>query len=138
MKALPNSFKFSNLMKKTIGKLLSSKNSLRIDPYKRRGGASINGVPLLLFGSDSLKIKDNVYEITPEIHKALFSTSYDGKSKKSENDNLMLNNILRDVNYTGINDKTPKQKTFFTTSLPKLVEEIQNKTFKKLIWKAKE
>ena len=52
-KALPNSFKFSNLMKNTIGKLMSSKVSLRIDQDKRTGGASINEKPILIFGGDS-------------------------------------------------------------------------------------
>ena len=110
MKALPNSFKFSDLMKNTIGKLMSSKNSLKIDQDNRTGGASINGIPILIFGGDSMKIKDNVYEITPEIHKALSSTGYDGKSMKSENDILMMNNILRDVIYTGIGDRISVQK----------------------------
>ena len=115
-------------MKNTIGKLLSSKNSLKIDQDEKTGGASINGVPVLILGGNSWKIGDNVYELTPEIHEAISSTGYDGKSMKSENDILMMNNILRDVNYTGIGDRTSKQKTFFTITLPKLVEEIQNKT----------
>ena len=132
IKALPNSFKFSDLMKNTIGKLISSKMSLRVDQDKRTGGASINGIPVLIFGSDSLKIKDNVYEITPEVHKALSSTGYTGESMKSENGILMMNNILRDDNYTGMGDRTSKQKTFLTITLPKLVEEIQNKTFKEI------
>ena len=56
-KALPNSFKFSNLMKNTLGKLMSSKNSLGIDQDERTGGASINEVTLLILGSDSWKIE---------------------------------------------------------------------------------
>ena len=132
MKALPNSFKFRNLMKKTIGKLMSSKSSLKKDQNKRTGGASINEIPVLIFGGDALKLKDNVYEITPEICKALSSTGYDGKSMKSENDIIILKNILRDVNYTGIGDRTSKQKKFSTITLPKLVEEIQNKTFNEI------
>ena len=111
---------------------MSRKISLRLDQNKRTGVASINEIPVLIFGGDLLKIKDNVYEITPEIHKALSSTGYDGKSMKSEKDILMMNNILRDVNYSGIGDRTSKQKTFFTITLPKLVEEIQDKTFKEI------
>ena len=132
IKALPNSFKFSNLLKNTIGTFMSSKNSLRIDQEKRTGGASLNEIPVLIFGGHLLKIKDNVYEITPEIHKALSSTGCVGKSMKSENDILTMNNILRDVNYTGIGVRTSKQKSFFTITLPKLVEEIQNKTFNEI------
>ena len=132
MKVLPSSFKFSNLMKNTIGKLMSSKNFLRRDQGKRTGGASINGIPLLIFGGDSLKIKNNVYEITPEIQRALSFTGYTGETMKDKNDILMLNNILGDVIYTGFNDRTLKQKIFSTTILPKLVDEIQNTTFNEI------
>ena len=132
MKALPDSFKFSDLMKNTLCKLMSIKTSLRKDRDKRTGGASINGIPLLISGGGSLKINDNVYEITPEIHEALSSTGYSGETMKSENDILMMNNILRDVKYTGIGDKITNRKTFFTITLPKLVEEIQNKTFNEI------
>ena len=62
IQALPNSFKFSDLMKNTTGKIMSSKNSFKIDQDERTRGASINGIPVLIFGGDSMKIKDNVYE----------------------------------------------------------------------------
>ena len=62
---------FSKQMLNTKGKLLSSKNSLKKDQDERPGGASINGVPVLILGGNSWKIGDNVYELTPEIHKAL-------------------------------------------------------------------
>ena len=129
IKALLDIFKFSDLMKSTIGKLISSKNSLRIDHDNRTGGASINGISVLIFGGDSMKVKDNVYEITPEIHKASSSTGYTGETMKSEADILMLNNILRDVKYTGIQDIPSNRKTFFTITPPKIVQEFQNKTF---------
>ena len=48
---------------------------------------------------------------------------------KNENDILMMYNILRDLGYTGIEDRDSKQKVFFTKKLPKLVDENQNKTF---------
>ena len=51
---------------------------------------------------------------------------------KNENDVLMLNNIINDLGYTGMGDRDSKRKTFFTKTLPKLVEEIQNKTFEKI------
>ena len=119
IKALPNSFKFSDLMKITTGKLMSSKNSLENDQDTRTGGASMNGIPVLIFDGDSMKIKDNVFERTPEIHKALSSTGYTGKTMKNENDILMMNNILSHVKYTGIGDRTSNRKTFFTIELPK-------------------
>ena len=51
---------------------------------------------------------------------------------KNEHDILMLNNIIRDLEYTGIGHYTSKRKTFLTITLPKLVEEIQNKTFEEI------
>ena len=48
---------------------------------------------------------------------------------KNENDILMMIIIIRDLGYTGREDRGSKRKTFFTITLPKLVEEIQNKTF---------
>ena len=48
---------------------------------------------------------------------------------KKENDILMMKNIVNDLGYTGIREKPLKRKTIFTKTLPKLVEEIQNKKF---------
>ena len=89
---------------------MSGNYSLKIDQGERTGGVSINGIPVLKLDGDSMKIKDIVYEITPEIHKALSSTGYTGETMKSENDNLMVNNILGDVNYTDIRDITSNKK----------------------------
>ena len=41
----------------------------------------------------------------------------------------MMYNILRYLGYTGAGDRSSKRKTFSTKTLPKKVEEIQNKTF---------
>ena len=38
-------------------------------------------------------------------------------------------NIIGDLGYTGVGDRDSKRKTFLTITFPKLVEEIQNKTF---------
>ena len=46
-----------------------------------------------------------------------------------ENDILMMYNIIRDLGYNGTGDRDSKRKTFFLKKLPKLVEDIQNKTF---------
>ena len=67
--------------------------------------------------------------MTPEIYKALSYTGYDGKTMKNEYDILMINNIMRDLGYTGIGDHKSFRKTFLTEKHPKLVEEIQNRTF---------
>ena len=48
---------------------------------------------------------------------------------KNESDILMMNNIKRDLGFRGREEKDSKRKTFFTITLPKLIEEIQNQTF---------
>ena len=121
---------FSEQMKKTLGRLMSSANSLKINTT--RSGATILGVPINILGGDRMQIKNNIYDLTPEIYKALSYTGYDGKTMKNENDILMLNNIIRDLGYTGFGDHKSFRKTFLTEKLPKLVEEIQNKTFEEI------
>ena len=51
---------------------------------------------------------------------------------KNENDILMMNNIIRDIEYTGIGDKKSSRKFFFTKTLPKLFEDIPNRTFEEI------
>ena len=118
---------FSDQMTKTLGRLMSSANSLKIKSSP--SGATILGVPIYTLGGDRIQIKDNIYDLTPEIYKALSYTGYDGKTMKNEYDILMINNIMRDLGYTGIGDHKSFRKTFLTEKLPKLVEEIQNRTF---------
>ena len=109
---------------------MSSANSLKIDTTP--SGGIILGVPVYPLGGDRIQIKDNIYDLTPEIYKALSFTGYDGKTMKNENDILMLNNIIRDLGYTGRKDYQSKRKTFLTETLPKLVEDIQNRTFEEI------
>ena len=127
LRALPNSSMFSDQLTKTIGRLMFSSNSLRIKPSP--SGASILGVPIKTLGGDRIQIKDNVYDLTPEIYEALSYTWYTGNTMKNEADILMMNNIKNDLGYRGLGDYPSKRKTFFTKTLPRLVEEIQNKTF---------
>ena len=117
-------------MTKTLGRLMSSANSLKIKSSP--SGATILGVPINTLGGDRIQIKDNIYDLTPEIYKTLSYTVYDGKTMKKENDILMLNNIIRDLRYTGIVDNKPKRKTLLRETLPKLVEDIQNKTYEEI------
>ena len=128
IKALPNSSKFNNSMKQMIGSLMNSRNSLKIS-QDDLGRANILGIPIQISEGDTIKINENVYELTPEIYKALTYTSYTGNTMKNENDILMMYNIIRDIGYNGIGDRDSKRKIFFTKKLPKLVEDIQNKTF---------
>ena len=48
---------------------------------------------------------------------------------KNETDILMMKIVIRDLGYTSIGDRDSKIKIFFTKSLPKVVEQIRNKTF---------
>ena len=51
---------------------------------------------------------------------------------KNENDILLMNNNKNDLGNTGVGDRPSNRKTFPTKTLPKLVDEIQIKTFEKL------
>ena len=130
LRALPNSSMFSDQMTKTLGRLMSSANCLKINstPY----GATILGVPIYTLGGDRIQLKDNIYDLTPEIYKALSYTGYEGKNLKHEKDILMLYNIINDLGYTGIDDIKSKRRIILTEKLPKLVEGIQNKTFEEI------
>ena len=127
-KAWPDSSKFSNAMRQMIGSLMNSRNSLKIT-QDESGRAKILGVPIQISEGDTMKINENVYELTPEIYKALTYTTYTGNTMKDENDILMMYNIIRDLKYDGLGDRDSKRKTFLIKKLPKLVEEIQNMSF---------
>ena len=127
LRALPNTSIFSDQMTKTLVRLMSSANSVKI--ISTPSGASFLGVPINTLGGDRIQIKHNIYDLTPEIYKALSYTGYTGEILKNENDILMLYNIVSDIGYTGIGDIKSKRKIFLTEKLPKLVEYIQNRTF---------
>ena len=131
IKALPNNSQFSDSMRQMIGSLMNSKNSLKIT-QDESGKANILGAPIQISGADTIKINENIYELTPEIYNALSDTGYTGRNMRNESDILMMNNILMDLGYTGDDDRNSKRKIFFTKSLPKLVEEIQNRTFEEI------
>ena len=56
-------------------------------------------------------------------------TGYTGKATKNGSDILLMISIIHDLRRTGFGDKPSKRKTFFTTKLPKLIDENQNRTF---------
>ena len=141
LRALPNSSMFSDQMTKTLRRLMSSSNSLKINSSP--SGATILGVPINTLGGDRIQIIDNIYDLTPERYKTLSYTGYTGNTIKNEADILMMSNFKNDLGYTGLRDYLSKRKTFLTVTLPKLVEKIQNKHSKKLqttlmIYKEKE
>ena len=45
----------------------------------------------------------------------------------------MINNIRIISNYTSVVDKSSKRKTLLTITLPKLVDDMQSKTFDEII-----
>ena len=51
---------------------------------------------------------------------------------KNENDILTMYNLIRDLGYTVVGDEKSNRKVFFTITVPKLVDEIQNKTFNEI------
>ena len=116
LRAVPNSSIFSELMTKTFVRLMSSCNSLKIKPFPF--GATIFGVSTYTLGGGKLRIRDDEYELTPEVYKALSYTEYTGKTMKNENDNLRMNKIMNDLGYTGVGDRDSKRKTFLTKTLP--------------------
>ena len=83
-------------MREMIGSLMNSRNSLKIT-QEESGRANILGVPVQSSEVDTIKINENNYDLTPEIDKALSSTSYTGKNMKNENDILMMNKIIKDL-----------------------------------------
>ena len=107
---------FSDQMTKALGRLMSSANSLKMK--STRSGATILGVPIVTLGGDRIQIKDNIYDWTPEIYKALSDTGYTVKNMKNENDISMMYSIIKELGYTGIGDKPSKRKKFFTITLP--------------------
>ena len=71
---------------------------------------SILGVPIRSVGGDKIQIYDNIYEFTPEIHKALSNSSYTGKSTKNEDDRRTSYKFLVDLGYNGQHDEKTNQK----------------------------
>ena len=106
-------------MRQMLCSLMNSRNSLKIT-QDESGRANVLGVLIQISESDTIKIKENNYELTPEIYKALSLTTYTGNTMKNENDFLMMINIVRVLGYTGVGDKDSKRKTFIIRKLPKL------------------
>ena len=80
IKPLPNSSFFSDLMTKTLGRPISSSISPEIK--SSLSGATILRVPIYTLGGDKLRIRDNDYESSPEIYKALSYTGYTAETMK--------------------------------------------------------
>ena len=127
LKSLPNSSQFSKSMREMLGSLMGSHNSSKIT--QDGGYRNILGVPIQISGPDTRKINENIYDLTPEVYKALSRPLYTGKTMKNDDDFLMLYNNLKDIKHTGIKDRPSNRKTFFTIDLPKRVSESSNIRF---------
>ena len=130
IRALPNNSIFSDLMTKTIRRLMIFSNSRKIKSSP--SGATFPRVPINTLSGDKLRIRDNDYELTPKIYKASSYTGCSGGTMKNEEDISMMHIIKNDLGYTGVGDRPSNRKTFLTTKPPKLVDEIQNRTFDEL------
>ena len=108
----------SILSQDTFKSLVISTSSIKLNQDKD-GNLSILGAPLISLGGDKVQVYHNIYEFTPEIHKALSNSSYTGKSMKNEKDKRNLYNFLVDIGYAGRGDEKTKQKKFFTTLFKK-------------------
>ena len=90
-----------------------SSSSLKLNTGKNNN-LSILGTPLKSLGGDRAQVYDNIYEFTPQIHKALSNPSYTGKSMRDENDRRNLYNFLTDIGYNGLSDEQTNQKILLT------------------------
>ena len=55
---------------------------------------------------------NNICDLDPQLHRALSSTSYIGKTRKDDTDVFMLNSFLKDINTNGTTDKVSKPNIF--------------------------
>ena len=66
-------------MREMIGSLMNTRNFLKITQDESRR-ANILDVPIQISGADTIKINENIYDLTPEIYKAISSTTDTGKT----------------------------------------------------------
>ena len=109
IKNCPLSFR----LQETLKSFAKESYSLELNQDKEVKMSNL-GVPVISLGGDKLQVNDNIYELTPQKHKALSLTSYTGKSMKNEKDQRTSCNFLVDVGYTGEGDKKSNQKKLFT------------------------
>ena len=115
-------------MRKMLGVLMNSANSLKIT-QDEFGRANILSAPIQISKGDTIKINENIYELTPEVYKALSNPLYTGNTLNNDDNFLLLYKILKDVKYTGSGDRPSNRKKFITIDLPKKVSEFQNIRF---------
>ena len=115
---------FSSLNKETLSSAMKSHVSLRRDQDDLEQ-ANIFNTPLQLPSGDTIKIRKNVYGLTPEINKTLSSALYRGNILNNKTDFVMFYNNMSDIGYTPIGDKTSKRKSFNTEILLQKLSKIE-------------
>ena len=112
----------SALLKDTFKFLSEESNALKL-VKDEDDNLTILGIPIKSLGGDKVLINNNrVHDLSTEMHKALSSSSYTGKSMKNKEDQLKLYNFLTDLGYTKIRGKQTSQMKFFT----KLLNQFKN------------
>ena len=92
--------------------MAEANNSLKLNQNKNHN-MSILRVPIRSVGGDKIQVYDNIYEFTPETHKALSNSSYTVKYMKNEDDRGTLYKFLVDLGYNGQHDEKTNQNKFF-------------------------
>ena len=113
----------SILLQDTFKSLKNTTNSLKLNKDES-DNYSILKSAIKPLGGDKILVNDrNIYEFSPEIHKALSNSTYTGKSMKDENDRKNLYNFLTDIGYNTHNrDEQTSQKKIFK----KLFNQFEN------------
>ena len=96
---------------------MSSSNSFSTK-QDNLGRATLHGEPIQMLDGYKTKIEENNYDSTQEVHKVLSDTGFNSKFMTNDIDFLMKNDKMKDIGYTGIQDKRSKRKTFPTHTVP--------------------
>ena len=103
----------SKPLKNTFESLSDATNSLKLNKDKD-DILKILCTSIHVLGGDKIQVNNNIYEFTPEIHKALSNSSYTGKSMRDINDTTTLYNFSSDIGYDGHGDHKTSQRKYFS------------------------
>ena len=118
----PPSVKITQELFSTLGAMATSNNKFKI-VQDNKGRAYFNGVLINPLGGNDVKIGNNIYELTPEIQKALLQTDYKF-DKMSDNDILVFNQIIKEIKYDSKTDRKSKRREYIRDELPSRVRNI--------------
>ena len=104
--------------------MANSNNKFKI-VKDNRGRVMINDGFLNVMGGNDVKFGENIYELTPEIQKALTETSYNF-DKRSDKDIISFNRIQCEINYNPNDDRKSKRRDYLRDKLQSRVQTILN------------